>query len=352
MRFFYPLLLFLIPVFTFAQNPDQATIDKIVDEDSLITDGQSSDFVVRFDYYNKTLSAGRDLGIVQYSLLPSLTYNHKSGISASISSNYYSVSEPHYNMTDVNINYSNFFKFNDNWAYSISYDHYFFNPDSASVLTNNMGLGTSYNIGKIAINLNYGLSFGSSATGNSFNPGVSGFFEIKNVGFIDKIIFMPSVSASFGSSNITFRKFNANQFKEGHQGLAYMDAQNFKNSEFYQVLKDFRVFKKQNPDSTVTFGKFAITDTEAINDYKLRHPGATLYDYRQALNSVFKKNNNKEEFGLMSYNLSVPVRFKINKLTLGLTYNYVIPKLLPNDVEDELPNQSYFSAMISYRVGR
>ncbi len=349
---YFSIFLIFCTQYIYAQNPDQATLDKIVEEDSLIKDNESSNFIIRIDYYNRTLSSGRDLGVEQYSLAPSLTYNHRSGISASLIGSYYSVDEPHYNMTDANINYSNFFKFNDNWAYSLSYDHYFYHPDSASVLTNNIGLSTSYSVGKFSANLSYGLSFGGNETGNSLSPGFSGFFIIRNVGFIDKIEFLPSISATLGTSNITFRKFNATHFQKGHKGITYQEAKSIRNSEFGKLIFDFFDFKNNNPKSTEMFKEFAKTDTAAFLEYRSNHPGATVIDYKNALIEAFKKTNTKEEFGLMSYNFSLPVRFKIGRYTLGVTYNYIIPHLLPNETYDDLPNQSYFSAMMSYKIGK
>jgi len=354
---YFSTFLFFFTQFIYSQNPDQATLDKIVEEDSLVKDKEFSNFIIRIDYYNKTLSSGRDLGVEQYSLAPSLTYNHKSGISASLTGSYYSIDEPHYNMTDANINYSNFFKFNDNWAYSLSYDHYFYHPDSASVLTNNLGLSTSYSVGKFSANLSYGHSFGGNEIGNSLSPGISGFFIIRNVGFIDKIEFLPSISASFGTSNITFRKFNATHFQNG-QGYSYSNSKLLKGTAYAILLKDYKGYKTNNPQSTLTFNQY-LFDVGLVIGYKKyveTHPGTTVTQsqYDAAVIAKLKQapTTSTEEFGLLSWNFSIPVRLKIGRYTLGVTYNYIIPHLLPHETYDNLPNQSYFSAMMSYKISK
>ena len=362
MKTFYCLVFFILQaLFLFAQNPDQATLEKVIAEDSIAknNEDETSYFVVRIDYYNKTLSYGRDLGVQQYSLLPSLTYNHKSGLSASITGNYYNVDTPNYNMTDFNISYNNYFKFNEDWSYAISYDHYFFNPDSASLLKHSIGLGTSYTIGKFSGNLNFATSYGSGQSANSFSPGISGFFEIKNVGFIDKIEFLPSISLSFGNGNITFRKFNSNHFQAGH-GYTYDESSNLKKTEYAFFLKSYKNYKTANPYTPYTLQQYIVGYELVVgyNKFVANHPGTkvTQAEYNLTvitlLQEAAKKTSNKEEFGLMSYNFSVPVRVKIKNFTFGITYNYIIPHLLPNDSEDDLPNQSYFSAMMSYRIGK
>jgi hypothetical protein len=308
----------------FAQNPDQQKQENALPVDSLLSKDLPSELILRVDYFSKTLSAGRDFGVEQYSLAPSLTYYHKSGFFGGITGNIYSQSDPPYSLTDFQLGYSNVFKFNENWSYSLSYDRYLFNPDSDGLLKNNAGLFSSYDFGAFNTSLSYSLVFSSQETGHRLNPAVGGYFVIRKVGFIDKITFSPGVSATFGTSNVPFVQLGKKTYALG-QDYAY-DPVELAAAKEITALKlgaDFRKARRKDP---------TLTASQFLKNSNL--PVPTVED--------------KPVFGLMSWNFSVPVRFKIKHFSLGITYNYVIPVQLSNESYDSLPNQSYFSANMSY----
>ena len=321
---------------TFAQNPDeqkQGTSQDATTELAADTTDEElpSDLIFRIDYYSKVLTAGRDFGTSQYGISPSITYYHKSGIYGGLTSNLYSQSEPRYAMTDVTLGYSNFFKFAENWSYTATFDHYFFNPTS-NLLSNSLAVYTNYDFGKVNVGTSYSFFFGGNETGNRINPSIGGYFKIKNVGFIDKITFSPTLSATIATDNIAFSKFSQSQFET------------FYNSTSGNALAE-KILKRKRPALYSQYLK-----------EKETNPGLTVEAFSNEKGIKFQAPNQTQEktvFGLMSWNFSLPVKFRIKNLSLGITYNYVIPVLLPDEsYTTEVTNQSYFSANLSYTFSK
>ncbi|MBC8110581.1 MAG: hypothetical protein H7Y04_05925 [Verrucomicrobia bacterium] len=335
----------VLPVFS--QNPDEFKIEDLLAADSTQNDELTSDLVLRFDYSSKTLTAGRDFGVQQYALSPSLTYFHKSGLALGVTGNWYSESDPKYSMTDLSISYTNAFGFAQSWLYSISYDRFLFNPDSEGLLKNVAGLYTNYDFGFFNIGLSYSLLFSGEETAHRINPAIAGYFVIKEAGFIDKITFAPSISATIATSNIPFSRLPDGTFTKG-QGITYSEFQQLKQDIWAEITaltgktyiqlqtqygREYRNFKNQT-GSTDTFLEYI------IGKGYVPMPSTTA------------SGDPKQAFGLMSWNFALPIRFKVGNLGWGITYNYIIPRLLPDESYTELPNQSYFSANINYTFGK
>jgi len=301
---------------------EDSTIMKVMEIDSALTDDLlPSEFIFRIDYYNKTLSAGRDLGVNQFSVIPSITYYHKTGFYTGLSGSWYSKTYPNYSLTDLTAGYSNLLGKSGKFSYSLSYDHFFFNPSDGGVLTNAFGIYSNYDFGSVNIGLNYSYLFGNKENGNKLSPSIGAYIKIKNVWFIDKITIMPSISATIGSNNLPFSVFNKNTFEKDNGDYNTKDILNAFQEQYPIEFKVWRKEKKSNP-------KLKIKDYLVNNNIDVKLP-----DFKV--------------FGLMSWNLSIPIKFTINNVKLGITYNYVIPVQLPHENYD-LNNQSYFSANISY----
>ena len=304
---------------------EDSAIIKVMEMDSALTDDfLPSEFIFRIDYFNKTLSAGRDLGVNQFSVIPSITYYHKTGFYTGLSGSWYSETFPNYSLTDLTAGYSNLLGKSGNFSYSLSYDHFLFNPSDGGVLTNALGIYGNYDFGPVNVGLNYSYLFGNKETGNKLSPSVGAYFKIKNVGFIDKITIMPSISVTFGSGNLPFSVFNKKTYKNDSTIFDGVDV-----SRLFSEQHTFEYYKLRNKYKTLDEDSFI---KQEIN-YLKAHP---------KLNLVIPN-----VFGLLSYNLSLPVKFTIGRVKLGITYNYVIPIQLPYQIY-HLKNQSYFSANISY----
>ena len=293
----------------------------IMDIDTLTDFGPTSEFIFRMDYYNKTLYAGRDQGVDQYSLNPSINYYHKSGFFAGISGSWYSKTFPNYNFTDLTVGYGNFIGKQTKLFINFNYDHLFFNPQGSGKLTNMPGAFINYDLGLVNFGLNYSYLFGDGETGNKISPNIGSYLAIKHIGFIDKITFMPYVSATIGSGNLQFSVFNKNVFNTGGDKTFYgVDILKLFNEQDNEQYQEFL--------NTKLHGNLKKEAIKYLNKYKIQL-------------------NIPEEFGLLSWNLSLPVKVTIKQFKIGITYNFVIPVQLPYQ-DYNLYNQSYFSTNLSY----
>jgi hypothetical protein len=321
---FYCFILFFFAhsAYINAQNPDELQISNTVDADTTSEDELGSDFVLRVDYQSKVLSSGRDFGVSQYGFSPSLTYYHKSGLYGGVTGSFYSQSSPKYSLTDFNIGYSNVFNFAQSWSYMVSYDRYLFNPDSDGLLKNAGTVFTNYDFGPINGGVSYTIMFSNEEIAHRLNPSIGGYFTIRHVGFIDKISFAPSVSATIGTSNVPFIKLGKRTYTAG-QGYDIEELAAFREIVKLGLKLQYRQARKKNAE---------LTPSQFLESRNLPVPQADSNTY----------------FGLMSWNFSIPIKFKVGNFALGVTYNYVIPVALPNETYDSLPNQSYIGANISY----
>lgn len=190
--FSFIFLLFLC-LQTFAQD-STATDD---DEDL------TSEFVISADYSSQALAAGRNLGITQFAITPSLNYYHKSGIWAGVSGYVLENTDPNYNSTALSIGYDG--NFTEDWSFAVSYGHNFFTPTDAyetnNPLANSLNAGTSYDFKYINTGLSYTYLFGED-TGNQLGWDIGAFFPIKLKGRLRKISFAPSFGLLWGNEKI------------------------------------------------------------------------------------------------------------------------------------------------------
>lgn len=245
-----------------------------------------SQLVVRLSYSPQTLFAGRDYGLRQSTTTPSLNYYHRSGAYVGVSGSLYSVSTPHYLLTDLTAGYGNLL--GNNLLYNFSCDHYVFSEAGQGTLTNAGSVLLSYDVGPISLGTTYSLLFGSGQTGHRLLPGISGYKAWRKLGFVDKLFILPSLSATIGTDNIV-----------------------------YQVFPRKAVSKVAKPKKPAKPGQ--PVDTELTT------------------------------FGLMSWNLALPVKVRIGNFTAGATYNYIIPIQLAHESADAgFSNKSFVSFTASY----
>ncbi|AMR25886.1 hypothetical protein A0257_01430 [Hymenobacter psoromatis] len=245
-----------------------------------------SQLVVRLSYSPQTLFAGRDYGLLQSTTTPSLNYYHRSGAYVGVSGSLYSVSTPHYLLTDLTAGYGNLL--GNNLLYNFSYDHYVFSEAGQGTLTNAGSVLLSYDVGPISLGTTYSLLFGNGQTGHRLLPSISGYKAWKNLGFIDKLFILPSLSATIGTDNIVY--------------------QVFPRKAVSKVTKAKKPAKAAQP-----------VDTELTS------------------------------FGLMSWNLALPVKVRISNFTAGATYNYIIPIQLAHESADAgFSHKSFVSFTTSY----
>jgi hypothetical protein len=181
--------------------------------DSLVTyfenGGEKTHFLTaRVRYTNKALFAGRDFGVNQSMLMPSVSYLHKSGLYADFTGYAYSQSSPRYQFSNVSVGYMGVL--GSKFLYSAEYGRSISSTKEVpNVLANSFALQGSFTHKKLVASLNYSFYFDNSQSSHLLVPSVGLNLSTKKIGFIDKISFMPSINAVFGNSGSFQNTFNA-----------------------------------------------------------------------------------------------------------------------------------------------
>lgn len=292
----------LVPFLAFSQDLNQSqTQQEIADSLSVEDDSTNaiaasdfSELSVRVSFLNRALSYGRDFGVNQSALTASATYFHKTGLFAALTGYWYSEGDPKYSLTLLSLGYNG--DLTDNLSYSLSYDRYFFNG-SSGLISNGLNAFANYDFGHFNVSASYGYMFGQEKAHNA-SLNLAGFWKVKEVGFIDKIMFTPNVSALFGTESVPLGRFTEEQFIRANQ----------------RPWVQRRLANRNRPIS-----QLAVTTTKNV-------------------------------FGLMAWNFAVPVRFTVGLFRLGITWNYVIPVKLPNeDYENPTPT-GFFNVSLGYSI--
>lgn len=272
--------------------------------DSLLnTEYSISALSVRTGYISSITNAGRDLGVQQYGFSAGISYYHKSGFYGDLSGYWNSDLSPAFNPLAFSAGYmlSSVPKF----SLTASYDHYFYFEGSDSIdyyfpLTNSLNISPYLDLKFLSLGVNYSFLFGDK-TAHRIRPDLYGNFSINNIGFIDKIQFLPGVSLYFGNEDVITQ-----------------------NTQ-YISLRDY------------------ITEVGVLRFRQLyRRYGSNILEY------IYQEETNNV-FGLLNYNFSIPVYIYSGNFTLACSYFYNIPVALPGEEIDLSPN-SYFSASIIYSI--
>lgn len=333
MKSYFLLLVCLCFYPAFAQNPDEDNVEVTQEADTSAV--LYSECVLRLGYSSKTLSAGRDFGINQYAFTPSFTYYHKSGVYAGVSGSWYSQTDPNYNLTTLSVGYDGSSK-DMNWGYTVSYDRLIFNPDETGLIKNVASLYGSRNWLHFNVGASYSFLFSGDEQAHRLNPMIGGYFTIKprqTQKWLEKISFAPTISATFGTSNVPLSQLSGSQFSTG-TGLTWEEAKELRleyKEKYPDLYRKYVIYRRTHSGKDVDFVTFA-AQRGVIVDVSTATPART--------------------FGLMCWTFSVPVSFKFHRLKAGVAYNYVIPRLLPDEVYTSLPSQSYFSASLTYTLSK
>jgi hypothetical protein len=281
---------------------DSITILDLID--SLIsTDFRYSSLVLRMGYISDIVNAGRDFGINQYGFSAGMSYYHKSGLFSDITGYWNSDMEPKYNPTIVSLGYLG--SILPRWNIITSYEHNFYHTGNTEYetyypLTEALNFTTYYDIKFLSAGFDYTFLFGEESA-HRVRPHVFSTIRFPDVGFIDEISLIPSVSLLFGNQNIYYVDGN-------YQALWLL----YKRLGRVRFLRLYR----ERPD---------------------------------LINALLPAEGFNNVFGLMNYSLSLPVNFKIGDFSLSTGYFLNIPVALPGETIDDSPNH-YFNVMALYFI--
>lgn len=293
---FYIILLLLGGVLTanaqITPNNIQETIsdeDAFLDSLAMLFPEKNATLSFRVGFTNHAYFAGRDYGIKQSMLMPSITYQHSSGVYADLTGLSFSQSTPKYELTMASVGYlgtigSNFWFFGE-------YSRTFLtkpDPEYPNPIPNALTLYGMYDLGKIMPSVAYAFMFGDETT-HRVIPSISGYFAKKTSGFIDRISFSPGISATLG------------------------------NTKSYYFTYVPTVVRFTQPPFI-----------------------------RTVLDPVLQAN---DHFGLMAVTISTPVTFRSKSLRFTLTPNFIKPVRLYPDEDINTKRKFNVSASIFYTLG-
>lgn len=268
---------------------DSLSIFRLIDSLMMMESIETSQLVARVSYNSNVLSAGRTLGIEQFGLSPGLSYYHKSGLFADITTYWSKDYEPNLYLTTASVGYIRLF--GRRFSAIATFDHYFYHQTDDTFLpyTNAVTISPSLDYKFLSLRLDYSFYFGD-AYANRIMPNVS--FKIKKNDFLgfDRVSIYPSCYVLFGDETIT----------------------------------DFELVAPT-------------TIREAFDNYQ-------KYGMR-----FTPKTTERIVFGVMNYSFSLPVSMTLKNWLFNASYTYSIPVAL----EDEpltLEQSGFVSAGISYFI--
>jgi hypothetical protein len=238
----------------------------------------------------RTFYLGREYGDHALSLMPSLTYSHRSGLYGTVSGYYFQQSQPpHYAFTDLELGYAN--DFTDHWTYSLSYDRVFFTPPLSAtdrLIPNGLEAYTAYQLGPLQLAADYNLFFGKSS-GQSITLGLSSTFAKKQWLGFGEVSLTPEAQVLWGS-----------------------------------------------PLALARYGGTYTTTTTAIT--KVHGRRKTTSATETASQAV----------RLLAYELALPLRAERGALAYTLAGHYVVPHRTPDDAAASLPTGGYLSLQVDF----
>ncbi len=206
------LILLVLIVNVWQVQAQEASLDSLIDvilsEDdwlSLPDSGKRYHFIyANVDYGNRTIYAGRDLGIDQVNLTGQLFYFHPSGLNFGIGGIWYSEIEPHYNATIASVGYRQSLSKDKKFSLRGSYDRYFTSKsDSAEDYSIDNGFNASLSYYSRAFSSRLG---GSLLTGTETIPQVTweaaGHITLYKFGLFNDITLDPSLLFFFSTQTI------------------------------------------------------------------------------------------------------------------------------------------------------
>ncbi len=271
---------------------DSVDIFELIDSLLKIQDYKpASQLALRLGYNSNIVSDNRTFNIEQFGLAPGVSYYHKSGLYADVTSYWSKEYEPNFYLSVASGGYLKSFT---KW-YSLlaEYSHYFYYQASDSVssipYTNNIGISNYFEFKKVVLRLDYYFYFGDK-TAHRIMPSLGINLVKRKWAGLDRIAFYPNFNVLFGTEEIT-------------------------TYEFYPNLALRYLYNRTHTT------KLPLT-------YEQRHT----------------------EFGVMNYSFSAPITLSKKDWTFMLNYTYNIPKSLPGE-ELTLQNSGYLSFSITKYFG-
>lgn len=268
---------------------DTLSLFQLIDSLLVLESARGSLFSLHFGYTSEVSHAGRTLEIKQYGFNPGISYFHKSGLYADVSGYWNSQLDPKYDLTVLSVGYLGFLS--KRLSYTVSYDHSFFTETDP-----NLDLPPRIVELLLPPILNNTLALGLDLDFNHLE-----------------------LSTDYAWL------FN----DESAQRLQFALTGDFKKYGFWFLDRI-----SLRPSANVLLGNQDIISISYSPD--------ALADRRFPF--LIEQSN---AFGVMNYQLSLPISLSKDQFQLVFDYNYNIPQSLPGE-KFQYENNSFFSVDLYY----
>lgn len=314
----------------FAQEPIPEDLFLLADSILALEKIGFSSLNIRTSYIGQIQSAGRNFGVEQYGFNNGLTYLNKTGIYGNISSFIHSAYEPNYFLTTFSLGYMK--NFWDKWNINASYDYFLYNDTlDFRPFSHSIQVSQFLELPKLDLGFDYSYLMGNeSAHRLAFH--LNGRFRWREVGFLDRITFMPGISVLYGNGNVYYWRQSQSPFQDVFEIFQSGDYPPLQRGDARRLT--FLLHNENFNAANFILLRNGFTQEQAsmfIEDF----------DARQIEVS--------NEFGLMNYSFTLPVILSKGRWSLMLAYTYNIPVALPKE-DFEYPASGFFSASLSYTV--
>jgi hypothetical protein len=270
-------------------SSDSLSIFRLLDSLILLNEqAASSQLAVRLAYNSNVLYAGRTLGIDQFGLSPGISYYHKSGLFADVSSYISKDLDPSYYLTVLSAGYMHLFS--RILSGIVSYDRYMYNLADEYVPYPNALTASPYlDLNFVNVRFDYSYYFGEKHA-HRMTPTLGINLTRKKLFGIDRVSFRPSAGLLMGTETLSEIEVRFPQnFRE------YIDNQQKYGTPYRLVIRNYDVF------------------------------------------------------GIMNYSFTAPIYITHRNWNFTLSYTYNIPKALP-DEPLYLSKAGYVAASVTYFI--
>ncbi len=246
-----------------------------------------SQLIARIGYNSNVVADSRTLGFNQFGIAPGVSYYHKSGIYADLTTYWSKEYDPNFYLTVGSAGYMN--SPTKWWSFMAEYSRYMYSDTSDDIYIaykNNVGVSNFFDVKPFTFRLDYQFYFGDKEA-HRITPSVMLNLQKRDLGKITRISFYPTFSVMFGSEQI---------------------------SEYL-------------PYSNTLIG--------------------ALFRQRRGLPLYYEETHT--EFGILNYSFSAPLSINLKNWFFIVSYTYNIPKALPGE-NLTLENSGYLSASVSRRI--
>jgi hypothetical protein len=246
-----------------------------------------SQLIARIGYNSNVVADSRTLGFNQFGIAPGVSYYHKSGMYADLTTYWSKEYDPNFYLTVGSAGYMN--SPTKWWSFMAEYSRYMYSDTSDDIYIaykNNVGVSNFFDVKPFTFRLDYQFYFGDKEA-HRITPSVMLNLQKRDLGKITRISFYPTISVMLGSEQIT----------------EYL------------------------PYSNTLIG--------------------ALMRQRRGLPLYYEETNT--EFGILNYSFVAPISINLKNWFFILSYTYNIPKALPGETLT-LENSGYLSASVSRRI--